>query len=164
MIKDAKLSFCGLYRYWLLRRWDPGLPTAGFIMLNPSTADHEFDDPTIRKCVEFARTWGCGGIEVVNLFALRATDPKELGRFKGDVVGLDNDLNIGDVLTRCKPLVAAWGNNVPRKLLDRVAAVKRIMVEAGRPVHCLKKNQNGSPGHPLYIKGDAPLLTFYYDT
>ncbi len=162
--RDAQISKCGKYRYWLMRHWDYELKPAGFVMLNPSTADALVDDPTVRKCVEFARAWGCGGIEVVNLFALRATDPRELVRHKGDVVGPENDDAIRSVLKHCDPIVAAWGNNVPRKYLARVEAVKRLMREVGRPVWCLKKNQNGSPGHPLYIKGDAPFLTFYYDT
>lgn len=161
--RDALLSDCGTYRYWLMRHWDYDLKPAGFVMLNPSTADATQDDPTIRKCVEFARTWGAGGIEVVNLFAYRATDPKALAEYKGDLVGPENDRSIRDVLEHCFPLVAAWGNKVPKRHLARVDAVKRIMREVGLPVQCLKKNANGSPGHPLYIKGDSPLLTFYYD-
>lgn len=82
---DARLSPCGLYRYTLTRTWDATKPRACWIGLNPSTADASEDDPTIRRMCGFADAWKCGGIIVVNLFALRATDPKELRRVKDPV-------------------------------------------------------------------------------
>src|SRR5262245_19133112 len=91
--KEALISPCGLYRYWLTRTWDNSLRRVCWVMLNPSTADAEQDDPTIRRCVGFARSWGAGGIIVVNLFAFRASDPKALLR-AADPVGPDNDGHI----------------------------------------------------------------------
>ncbi len=80
---DASISICGRYRYWLKRVWDSSKPTAGFCLLNPSTAvglvdGIPVDDPTIRRCAGFAKSWGCGGIRVVNLFAIRATDLQKI--------------------------------------------------------------------------------------
>ena len=90
----AVLSPCGAYRYLLTRRFGPGKKLATFVMLNPSTADAERDDATIRKCVGFARSWGCAGLQVVNLFAFRATDPTDL-RMADDPVGPENDVWLG---------------------------------------------------------------------
>jgi len=70
------ISDCELYRYMLIREWDENLPRTDFIMLNPSTADEYEDDATIRKCISYAKSWGCGSVRVMNLFAIRATNPK----------------------------------------------------------------------------------------
>lgn len=78
-LRGAVISDDGRYRYRLWRTWAPELPRMAWIMLNPSTADAEVDDPTIRRCVGFAKREGCGGIEVVNLYAYRSTDPSVLG-------------------------------------------------------------------------------------
>src|SRR3954454_15761859 len=87
--QNAVISACGRYRYLLSRQVGPGLRTATFIMLNPSTADATNDDPTIRRCIGFARQWGCGRLAVLNLFAVRATDPAEMKR-ADDPVGPEN--------------------------------------------------------------------------
>ncbi|MGH3977119.1 MAG: DUF1643 domain-containing protein, partial [Pseudonocardiaceae bacterium] len=120
---DAVLSGCGRYRYQLTRTWDPGQQRATFIMLNPSTADAADDDPTIRRCTSYARSWGLGGLMVVNLYAYRATDPADLWKVD-DPVGPDNDDHLRAVLAAATdvgaPVVAAWGANAR---LDRVAEV-----------------------------------------
>lgn len=90
----AGLSPCGLYRFWLTRCWAPAKPCALFIMLNPSTADHEQDDATIRKCIGFARRWGMGSIRVANLFAYRATKPDDLKRADNPIGGLSTEIQI----------------------------------------------------------------------
>ena len=97
----------GAYRYLLTRRWGLG-PAALFVMLNPSTADDVDDDPTIRRCVGFARRWRLGGLEVVNLYALRATDPRDLFAHRAPV-GRDNDDAISDAVARAAHIVVAWG-------------------------------------------------------
>lgn len=157
--KKAVISDCRLYRYWLLRQWNWDLRCAGFIMLNPSRADHEIDDPTIKKCMLLARNWGCGGIEVVNLFAFRSTDPEGLVTAE-DPVGPENDEAIRNALEHCKPLVVAWGNSVPKSHLGRVDRVMAIVKAVGMPVSCVKLNANGSPKHPLFVKGDTELVPF----
>lgn len=90
MTGGAHLSACGAYRYALRRTWDPARPAALFVGLNPSTADAERDDPTTRRCVRFARDWGFGGLLVGNLFAYRATRPRDL-RAAAEPVGPEND-------------------------------------------------------------------------
>src|SRR3989449_11540410 len=107
MRTDACFSRCGTYRYALWRRWAAG-PQVLFVMLNPSTADAQRDDPTIRRCIGFARRWGCGGIEVVNLFALRATDPRRL-RYTRDPVGPENVAHLARAAGRASLVGAAWG-------------------------------------------------------
>ena len=154
----AILSDCGLYRYRLTRRWDDG-PTCGFIMLNPSTADADLNDPTIRRCIGFAKREGCGGLVVVNLFALRATDPKELARHPFPV-GPDwrhwLDVTLAEI---DGPLIAGWG--AQKGIAIQVETTRQALNAAGRKVMCLGKTADGSPRHPLYIKGDQPLVQLW---
>ena len=156
MNKMAVLSDDKRYRYSLGREWDPGLPKVTWIMLNPSTADANVDDPTIRRCIGFARAWGRGGITVVNLYAFRATDPRRLmGNL--DIVGPDNDEHlraaIGDGSGYPVPLVvAAWGT---RAHPERVRQVQNIVCERRGMLSVLGLTKDGHPKHPLYIKGDT---------
>ena len=150
MQSNAVLSDCGRYRYRLDRRWGNG-PTMGFVMLNPSTADAEVDDPTIRRCIGFAKREGCGSLQVVNLFAFRATDPEELYA-ADDPVGPGNDNHVRYVLNRARIAVAAWGaHRLARDPGDALAKGWRRMV-------CLGKTKAGAPRHPLYVRKDAPLI------
>jgi hypothetical protein len=148
MLSDAIISECGKYRYSLTRTWDGSLPVACFIGLNPSTADASKDDPTIRKCVGFARRWGCGGIEMVNLFAFRATQPSDMKK-AADPVGPLNDLYVCEAAARCRPLVAAWGANGGFK--GRDVGLLGLLRSSGREVACLKLTRDGFPWHPLYV-------------
>lgn len=136
------------YRYTLHRVWDRRMPQAVWVMLNPSTADADRDDPTIRKCIVFTRAWGCGGMCVVNLYALRATDPKAL-LADPDPVGLDNDNHIQTALQGAGLVLAAWGSLHPR-LRWRASAVTG---RAGLALHHLGLNGDGTPRHPLYVPG-----------
>lgn len=149
IIKGAVISPCQLYRYALWRYWESGRPILVFVMLNPSTADAEVDDPTILRCCERARRDGYGGILVVNLFGLRATDPKELFRH-ADPVGPDNDEAIK--IAAAAPnstLICAWGNH--GGLHGRDKAVLGMLREAGRSPMALKISKSGQPAHPLYL-------------
>ncbi len=148
VLKMARLSPCGTYRYSLNRRWDIGRPRVGWIMLNPSTADAEVDDPTIRRCMGFARSWGYGGIVVRNLYALRATDPREL-RKHSDPIGPDNLLDecASDPLT-----IAAWGAHGAWR--DRGNSVRSLLNRIGIPLYHLGLTKDGHPRHPLYLKAD----------
>ncbi len=151
---SAKLSECGRYRYSLERRWAPG-PMACWLMLNPSTADASQDDPTIRRCISFAKLWGCGGLVVVNIFPLRATDPRELkkARARGEdiLMRLERDHHIEAAAKDAKVIVAAWGAH---KLVGKEAT---RLPRCCTPLQCLGTNQDGSPKHPLYVKGDTEL-------
>lgn len=152
---SAVLSKCGLYRYRLDRRWGDG-PTCGFIMLNPSTADAELDDPTIRRCIGFAKREGCGGLMVANLFAFRATNPEDMADAE-DPDGPENQHFLLNMAERVDgPLIAAWGAHW---MADDLPARWVRQAFGGRLV-CLGKTKGGAPRHPLYVKGDAPLVPF----
>lgn len=146
---DACISPCGRYRYWLTRRWSDA-PLLAWVMLNPSTADASQDDPTIRRCMGFARGWGYGGIVVVNLFAFRATKPDDVWSEGAAAVGPDNDRHILEQ-TRDRRVIAAWGTlgNTYR----RDSHVMRLL--AGRDVHHIGLTKDGHPRHPLYVPGGA---------
>lgn len=151
----AVISPCALYRYRLWRQWADG-PTCVFVMLNPSTADADHDDPTIRRCIGFARREGCGRLEVVNLFAFRATSPAAM-KAASDPVGPDNDFRIREATNRPSPLViAAWGSH--GNFRGRSA---EVLARFGGDWACLGRTSAGEPKHPLYIRGDAPLVPMY---
>lgn len=156
-VGTARISDCGKYRYQLRRVWADALPWCTFVMVNPSTADAENDDPTISKCIRFARSLGYGGLIVVNLFALRATDPRELYS-AADPIGPENDLAIYHASNLTSVVIAAWGNH--GTLRDRDIHVMRNSL-ASREVRCLGINKNGTPKHPLYIRGDTVPSTYY---
>jgi hypothetical protein len=118
-------------------------------MLNPSTATESVLDPTVRRCMGFSRQWGCGGLRVVNLFALRATDPKQLKEAQ-DPVGPENDKCIKAAVASAELVVCAWGTH--GKLLGRGAAVQKLL--AYRHLHHLGLTKEGHPKHPLYLKKD----------
>jgi hypothetical protein len=155
MRSDAIMDFTGIYRYTLWRAWDEALPRLGFIMLNPSTADATRDDPTIRRCIGFARAWHYGAVEVVNLFAYRATDPARLAQV-ADPVGPDNDHYILQTAEHCAKLVAAWG--CQGKLMGRDAAIRRLLKDV--TLCCLGLTQDGYPRHPLYLRADAQPVPY----
>jgi hypothetical protein len=153
----AVISECGRYRYKLTRTWNTFLRPAGFIMLNPSTADATLDDPTIRRCIKFAKRWDCGGIEVANLFGYRATDPSELlGDY--DPIGPENDRYIREVAEQCHPVVLAWG--AKGSLGGRYKAVLQQLESVGVKLFHLGLTKDGFPRHPLYLRADAALLPY----
>lgn len=148
--RGAEFSDCETYRYRLWRTWDSRKPPLVFCMLNPSTADAEQDDPTVARCSERARRLGYGGLEVVNLFALRSTDPKALYGH-ADPVGPKNDSAILSAAERGN-VVCAWGNH--GKLQGRDKAVLALLRAAGLPALALKVSKDGHPSHPLYLSYD----------
>lgn len=146
----AELSDDGLHRYILGRRWDDALPECVFIMLNPSTADATQDDPTIRRCINFAKSFGCGTLLVGNLYAYRATDPRELFKAEEPTGGPRNNSVLTDLLTRGAVTVAAWG---ARAKADRVAEL--ISLPGANHLTALATTKDGAPRHPLYVPGSA---------
>lgn len=150
----ARISECGRYRYALGRVWGDG-DALCFVMLNPSTADATIDDPTIRRCMGFARREGYGGISVLNLYALRATDPKVM-LAASDAIGPQNDaylrLALAEQTRRGNPVIAAWGVHAHP---SRASAVMSLV--PGADWRCLGTTKDGSPRHPLYVKGDQPF-------
>ena len=145
---QAEISACGTYRYALWRRWAPAGPGVLFIGLNPSTADAATDDPTLRRCMGYARSWGFGWVSVGNLFGLRSTDPGAL-RLARDPVGPGCDVWLGRLLAEADLVVAAWGAR--GGLLGRDREILG-MIEAP---HCLAVTKDGHPGHPLRLPRDA---------
>ncbi|WP_375750018.1 DUF1643 domain-containing protein [Vibrio sp. HN007] len=143
MIKSAVLSECRKYRYELWRTWDDAKPYAMFIGLNPSTADEIEDDPTIRRCINFAKDWGYGGLCMTNLFAFRATQPEHMKKAK-DPVGVRNNDTLLSLSRDAGVIVAAWGND--GSFLSRSSKVKAIL----QNLAALKVNKSGEPAYPIY--------------
>jgi len=165
--KEAVISPCGKYRFLLTRRWERQLDgdRVTFIMLNPSTADANDDDPTIRRCVGFAKSWGYRAVEIVNLFAFRATDPKELKALGyTEAVGPDNNSYITGSIFTAHKYICAWSNHgtlMHRSDRLRTAILNSSCANNG---HYLKRNGKdgqGEPAHPLYLKGD--LVPIHWD-
>lgn len=148
------LSPCRTWRYLLAREVAPldGEGTVTFVGLNPSTADEERDDATTRRCKGFARRWGFARMQLVNIYAYRATDPRVLGKVD-DPVGPDNFEMIEEVVNVSDKVVVAWGANVPRE------AAKVVLDLIPEPF-CLGVTKNGSPRHPLRLRTDTPLVPF----
>lgn len=152
---SAILSTCGKYRYRLDREFDfTGEGRISFVMLNPSTADATQDDPTIRRCIGYAKKWGAARLTVVNLFAFRSTDPDVLyGMSKSEAIGPENDRHIFDVWSQSKLVICAWGNH--GKLHGRGAEVLRLGSSVSTPMALKINTSSNQPAHPLYLKGDA---------
>ncbi len=150
---DAGATIKRNYRYRLWRRWDLNGSTLVWIMLNPSTADALTDDATIRRCIGFAKQFGHGGIEVVNLFAYRATNPKRLKLIEAPV-GPDNN---GYILKACQgsQVVCAWGNH--GMYHNRGDQVTRMLFENNIPMWMLGKTKEMQPKHPLYVPRGTEL-------
>lgn len=170
IVKTATLSPCGRYRYHLGRTWGKSFRAlrCGVIMLNPSTADADVDDPTIRRLYHFIRSrrWGdfdedlmFGGFDVFNLFAYRATNPATLARV-ADPVGPDNDRTLAESFPYSFEgyhVICAWGNESTPLIRERAKAVRQWLDTkhhhsgGGMATFCLGLTQNGSPRHPLYL-------------
>jgi hypothetical protein len=148
MKRGATFDNTGCYRYSLCRSWDPITPKVGFIMLNPSQADETADDPTIRRCIGFARSWGYGGMEVMNLFAYRTTHPKNL-RQVADPVGQENDRYLESLGQRVDRIILAWGNW--GRLMERDRVVWSLLAQ-NQNLYCLGLTKLQQPCHPLYLK------------
>lgn len=152
---SAVLSDCGRYRYELIREWSCMQPL-GIIMLNPSTADADADDPTIRSCCEFARRGGFGGIRVCNLFAYRSPSTIELAHYS-DPIGPRNDEYLRELAATPYVILCAWGATVfgnarATHVLSTVLKERRLW--------CLGRNKDGSPCHPLYISRNTAFHVF----
>lgn len=158
---SAIISKCGRYRYLLERDLPNPAGVSTFIMLNPSTADAEKDDPTIRRCKAFVKSWGHGRLSVVNLFAFRATKPADM-KAAADPVGPDNDKEIFATAKYSQRtrgnVVCAWGTH--GKHMDRDREILAFLLRHGIEPLCLGTTADGSPRHPLYVRGDQPLIPY----
>lgn len=149
---SAIFSSCQKYRYRLDRIWDDSLPPVAFGMLNPSTADHERNDPTIERCERRARVMGFGRLIVWNLFAFRATDPKALKQ-QTDPIGPDNDRFIREALVETRgrggKIIVGWGMH--GNILNRQFRIVEIARNLSIQLFCLGVTSTGQPKHPLYV-------------
>ena len=143
------------YRYILRRTVGLGLDACLFIMLNPSTADETQDDPTVRRCIGYARRWGFGVMGVANIFALRSTDPRLLAH-AGDPIGPDNDAWLVKSARYADTVVCAWVNW--GQLLGRGEQVRTMLTDAGVGLQHLGLTGRGQPRHPLYLARDQERL------
>lgn len=148
------------YRYKLTRIWNQKLDKITFIMLNPSTADADLDDPTILSCRRHAENWGYGGFEVVNLFAYKSTDMSALNNINECIIGKENDKYIKLSIERANKVILAWGNALSEKKVtahpERVNKVVKILGDI--PLYCITLTQKGCPKHPLYSRTtDEPV-------
>lgn len=159
----AVFSDCRTYRYTLTRMWDEKMPSLMVIGLNPSTADESALDPTLRRVRAFAKREGYGGFIMTNLFAFRATRPKDM-RAADDPVGPANSLWLEHLAVTHLNVLCAWGNLGGFR--DRDRTVMGILNAAneryGRDmsIMCLGTTMTGHPKHPLYIKGDQPMIPY----
>lgn len=155
----ATWSPCRRYRYTLRRpdlqgMFDPGFAAVAFLLLNPSTATETEDDPTIRRCIGFARRWGFAELVILNVYALRSTDPAGLWEVD-DPVGPENDAAIAEVAARVERIVCGWGKHARPERVRRVAELV-----AGRDTYALAVNKDSSPKHPLYIPADREPMRY----
>lgn len=156
MRRGATFDETGQYRYTLWRCWDGAGRKVAVVMLNPSTADHRRDDPTIRRCIGFARRWGYGSLLVVNLFAYRTHSPAIL-RQVAEPVGSRNDHYLRYARRRAADVVVAWGTH--GALHDRHQRALTLL-GGRRPLLCLGQTRDGFPKHPLYLPASSELRPF----
>jgi len=146
----AEISKCKDYRYALWRTWDEEKPRVVFVCLNPSTADENINDPTLNKCIRYAKSWDngkYGGVLILNLFAFRATKPANMKK-ADDPIGTDNNNRLRKLPRTTDLIVAAWGNH------GAFNRRSKVVLEMLPDVHYLKLNKTGEPSHPLYLKKD----------
>jgi len=154
----ATFSPCRIYRYALWRAWDFQKPTLIVIGLNPSTADERQDDPTIRRCIGFAKRVGCGRYVMLNLFAFRATETKVM-KAHLEPIGPDNDAAIaGWAAFGGSRIVAAWG--VHGAWQNRDTQVCRLLKSLDVHLECFGTTKDGYPKHPLYLPNAAALVRY----
>ena len=155
-MNTASISVCNHYRYQLTRELQkfPSEWCLPWVMLNPSTADATEDDPTIKRIMEFSQRWGYGKIKVVNLFAYRASKP-EIMKLAADPVGPENNHYLHQMFTEVGygDVMVAWGNEADPKRVEEFMHIARCYPNAR--LLALVNNKNGSPKHPLYVKGDV---------
>lgn len=154
MIREANFSSCRHYRYLLEREWDENKPTVLFIMLNPSRADHKQDDPTIRRCIGFAKALGFGRLFIANLFAFKATKPSDL--IKADEPSGPRNLEyLRKARKESQTIITAWG--VP-SAIQKLAPEKQFKLINKWETYSLGYCKDGNPRHPLFLRKDAAMI------
>ncbi|WP_163528832.1 DUF1643 domain-containing protein [Halobacillus ihumii] len=145
------------YRYLLECVFDDSKDRIMFVMLNPSTADSDICDTTLNRCVNFTKSWGYGGMYIVNLFALVSKSPEILLTHR-DPVGVENDRYILEAAEKSKTIILAWGEKFTSIRNRKVEVLQMLQ---GYNLHCIKKTKNGKhPRHPLFLKKDLTPIPF----
>lgn len=145
----AIFSPCRTWRYSLTRVWAPSKRVLMFVGLNPSTADEEKNDPTVTRCVNYAHDWGYGTLLMMNIFALRSTDPRGL-KIVDDPIGPENDAYLQATSRQANSIVCGWGNH--GQFMQRGVRVYDLLKQ--RALLCLGVTKAGEPSHPLYLRRD----------
>lgn len=162
MTRDAVISDDGVYRYRLVRCWEPAEDLMHVVMLNPSTADHKDDDPTIRRLIGFAKREGCGGINVMNLYAYRATEPAVL-RGVVNPIGPQNRYWLRqmakEAMSQGRAVICAWGDFENALPFNMGSETMHMFRTNGVTLKCfgMTVSRFPQPRHPLYIAADVPL-------
>lgn len=155
---ETVISQCRQYRYSLVRTWLDGWQKSegriAWVMLNPSTADADKDDPTVKRVIHFSKIWGFGSLVVVNLFAFRATMPSVM-KAADDPIGPDNDRHIAEECANANRVIVAWGTN--GTYLDRGKQVLEMLSNMNIKVKSFRLTKNRQPRHPLYVSKQAAL-------
>lgn len=166
MVKDCYISDDLLYRYELYRNWDASKEMVFFIMLNPSKADAESDDPTIRRCIGFAKSWGYGSICVGNLFPFRTTDPKTLLKCENPF-GERNIKHLKYMSQISSMTICAWGN---KAIVDNILKTNKCSIgdliggiEGAEDLHCIAVSKDNVPKCPLYLKSDLLPVPYNFN-
>lgn len=152
---SAQFDRTGRYRFSLHRFWSGELEAATMVMLNPSTADHLRNDPTISRCIQLSRSWGFGSVNIVNLFAYRTSSPAHLRSIRRPV-GKANDSHILEQCNNAGKIIVAWGNH--GSFLERDKEVLELL--SPFDLWCIGQTKSGQPKHPLYAPGDVRLQRF----
>ncbi len=160
---DKGADIAGPYRYLLWRAWGEAHPDKTprhllWVLLNPSKADAHQDDQTLRRCISFSKAWGYDGLEVVNLFAFIATNPRDLWA-AADPVGPENDRYLAAAAACAADIMVAWGEHGAFQQRDR-AVLSLLKLQSARPLWCLGMGRNGCPRHPVRLPRNVPRVPY----
>lgn len=160
MKKSAVISDCEKYRYQLVRQWNDNKDLVLYIGLNPSTADAELDDPTIKRCIGFAQRENFGGFIMANLFAYRATSPRDMKNTE-QPIGELNEYWLEQSIKSCRAVIVCWGGNGSHlnRHLDMNELLKTYSLNT--PILCFGKTKDGQPKHPLYLASSTNLINYF---
>jgi hypothetical protein len=155
IIGEAVFDPSGIYRYWLRREWDTSKNRITFIMLNPSEANADYDDPAVIRCMDFSQKWGFGSMEIVNLFALCTSDPSIMKKHQNPV-GPDNDNYIYNTTANSNIIIAAWGNDGAHR--NRSSEVLHLIWDYD--LYCMGLTKENQPRYPARLTTSTSYVKY----